>query len=257
MKDSQYKRKKVSNWLDLLTYIIFIGLLIISVFAAPEPPINFTNVNSTRHNISSVISLAAQAGNVTSLTMNVTTASSTWAAYYGNINGTIVLNNANEASIYSWEIDKPTGEVYMANESISFSNIECWNDTETDSGSYYTLSEFESWLGVTSDAPDGVNETFSTIGTGPHDAFYVGTTFIAANSCPSTSMYNSTGGRDPSKFQEVLLYEPSQQIVIYTALIESNEIGFDGNIQHFQMIVGENGYNNLNSTDYYVYLELG
>lgn len=239
-------------------WILTIALLVFAIYsyAAPEAPTLITDFNSSRKILETEKTLPAQAGNVTFLTMNVTTASSSWSAYYGNINGTLVLSNSNNNSVYLWQLDRPTGEVFMVNESIDFSNIECWNDTRTDDASYYTLSEFESWLGVDPKDEDGVNETFSSIGTGVHDAFYVGTKHFAANSCPSTSMYNSTGQKEADKFQEMLLYDPTQEVVVYTAIIEQNATGFNGNKVNFELIVGDDGHTNDQATEYYIYIEL-
>lgn len=241
--------------LSCILILLVLSFIINITNAVPEAPIE-VGMNSSRRNMSPEISLPSIAGNVTFLSMNVSTSSSTWSAYYGNVNGTILLNTLDESSIYTWNIPNPTGEIYMVNESIDFANIECWNDTRTDDDTYYTLSEFENWLGVKPDALDGVNETFSSIGNGYHDEFYVGTNYIAANSCPSMSLHNSTGGVDPDKFQEVLLYEPIKELIIYTGLLEQNELGFNNEPIDFELIVGENGHDNDIGSTYYVYIEL-
>jgi hypothetical protein len=248
---------KIKNklWvLGIIAFIIF-DLSIIFVHSDIIGP-QILKMNSTRRIPNPALSVNLLAGNVSNIDFNVTSTSSTWAAYYGNITGTIVLGNTQNKQVYRWNITNPKGKVFMANDSVDFNNLECWNDSKTDPSNYLTLSKLETNLGLESSDIDGVNETFSKIGMGTHKEFYVGTKYFRANSCPATNLNNASGKKEFGKFEEVLTYEPTKQIVVYTALIQTHTLGFNGKYVDFEIIVGENGHNNNQATNYNVYIEL-
>ena len=253
------KTRKI-NWKE---GIIFLVLVICSISslnnvmgATPEGPSNLTVVNTSTRTPQSAATIDALAGNVSQLNIVGTTVTQSWQGYYGNVSGTITLDDSSNNTLYSWALAEPEGEIYVSESTIDFSygNIECYNYTKISSG-YLNLSAYETTLGLESDDVDGVNETFLPGTT--YDSFYAGTNQIDGL-CPETQLYNASGVQDSSQFQEVLLYDLTSDKVVYTSILEETAIlGFDGNNWDFQMIVGENGHaGNTGTTTYYFYVEL-
>ncbi len=193
----------------------------------------------------------AKAGNVTSLIINFTGITETWQGYYGNITGKIVLDNADNKSMYDWTVNSPTGNIFAVNESISdWSSVDCFNFTA--SSPELNLSSLESALGLDSSDADGVDETFNTT---THATVYVGTNSFT-NQCPATKLYVDDGSS--TSFDNVLLYDPTTKNVIYTAVIYQDSTGFSNTNVDFQIIVGENGHGSAagTKTPYYFYFQL-
>jgi hypothetical protein len=239
----------------LIAFTILILTSIVLAETTPEGP-SILELNSSRRTPAQASTLDAQAGNVSVISLSGTSSTQTWQGYVGNITGTIVLDNSAGNSLYVWNISDVEGEVYASESTIDFSygNVECYNYTKT-GGSYVNLSSYETSLGLDSDDADGVDETF-VAGT-TYDFFYAGTNFINSD-CPETQLLNSSGQKNPDQFQEVLLYDLTSNNVIYTAIIEeTGQLGYDGSIWDFQMIVGENGRDgNTDTTTYYFYVEI-
>jgi hypothetical protein len=210
----------------------------------------------------------AEAGNITEI--NITAKSQTiyWQGYYGEVTGDVVLDDAQENSMYSWTELEPTGEIYAAiNNSISWDEVQCFNHTGSESTVFavsHNVTYWENIYNMTTTSNVGINETFlnGSLNDGSiHDGFYVGETQIVTGSCPAMDTYerNSTTG---DNFQEILLADNST--LIFTTLLENNEfdnitdvVGFDGVTHDFQMIVAEDGRgDNDEVTTYYFWLEL-
>jgi len=220
------------------------------IVAVPVPPLDIQEWDS-RRSPPSVSSVAAQAGNITELLINATVITKTWQGYFGNITGKIVLDDANNKSMYDWNIVTPQGEIYAANETVDdWSSIKCFNYSA--SAPELNLSKLEQILDCVGDA-DGVNETFTTKN---HPGFWVGSTYISPNTCWSTQTYVNDG--TSNNFYEVLLLEPNKNIIVYTSIINASKTGFDNTLTDFQMLVGENGHGSAASTttQYYFYVEL-
>ena len=238
----------------LFTSILSILLSVQYSFSVPEGP-NITVIKSTTRTPQSAAEVQALAGNITQINIFGSTVTQTWQGYYGNISGTIVLQDSGNYSIYEWDNINPEGEIYVSDTSIDFSggNIECYNFSNYDTG-YYNLSMFEEYLFLEWDDPDGVNETFNM--SADYDTFFAGTNMITGL-CPLTNLYNGTG-KSVDKFKEVLLYDITSKNVIYTALLDgSANTGFNNESMDFQMIVAENGHlGDTNPTTYYFYIEI-
>lgn len=237
-------------------------LLVVQVSVAlPEGPLNLTVLNSSRRTPASAADVSAYAGNVSQLNLDGDTVTQTWQGYYGNISGTITLDDHLNKTLYDWALASPEGEVYAATATIDFSqgNIKCFNYSSSVPAEYMSLDELESSLGLASTDVDGVNETFKNETT--HTSFYAGLNFIdgsvAEDACPTVKLYNSTEGSTAGLFEEVLLYDLTSHIPIYASIIEEDQIGFSNQSIDFQMIVGEDGHNgDSTATTYYFYLEL-
>lgn len=235
----------------LATILVLAFVSSIFVIADPVPFHDLTEQGDYRRSLGSAQSNNAYAGNTTELSANFTSITKTWQGYFGNITGKIVLDDANNMSMYDWDVTNPTGNIFAANETISdWSSIQCFNFTANGTVDI-NLSKYEQILDCAGDA-DGVNETFSTT---THATIYVGSQTFT-NECPATKTYVNDGAS--TSFDEVLLYEPNNDIVVYAAVIYNDNTGFDNTPTDFQMLVGENGHGSAASTttQYYFYVEL-
>lgn len=272
----QRKNKYLQEWTMLLLVITgaIIGITSLSsIYAEPEGPLTLSSYNSSRRTSSEASSVTAVAGNVSELVITGTSVTMSWMGFVGNVSGSITLDDFANNTLFNWSLANPEGEVYATYLStVDWSaNIGCWNwsmDTGEYSDSYgLSLGELEGWDAATGVLPgngnisvdqydvDGINETFNSTS---HPAFFVSTTLISENTCPSVSLFNSTGD---GVFTELLIYHnasgDSNDGVIYTSLIESDVIGYNGNTWDFEMIVGEDGHaGDTSTTTYYFYVEL-
>jgi hypothetical protein len=207
---------------------------------------NITVLGSERANLSiEPESTIAEGGNVSAININAITITKSWQGYYGNISGQIVLQNAQESVFYNWDIVNPTGEVYATRAiDINFATMNC-----TDTAG---IAAEEAFIGQTTDEGDSVNNTFNQQS---HPEFSVGAITIPADTCRSTNIYVNSGPQS-SNFYEVLISDAASNLA-YTAIIDSNQVGFDGRPYDFQMLVGENGhFGDTQITPYYFFIEI-
>jgi len=251
---------KTNTTIFILGFLAILSLMTVIVWADSDDPFGVRNINyvgSSRANTSSYppASTQAEAGNVTQLNLTAISTTKAWQGYYGEITGTITLENANGDVFYNWSAMEPKGEIYASiNNTINWDNIQCfeWSGTPD-------LETVESWYGIEDDDADGINETFTD---DSNIAFSVGTHNISANTCPATNVYQN-GGPVPGNFENVLLTDGVT--IIFTTIIENNEadnatdiVGFDGQTHDFQLLVAENGHDGYEdtTTTYYFWAEI-
>lgn len=256
-------------WIKIL--LATAAILQISLSLAVQPfGANYTFVNSTRAAPDSPAQIEAIAGNVTEINIEGFTTTQSWQGYFGNITGTIQLADAGDNQMYNWSLASPQGEIYAStSNSISWPNIQCLNFSAT--GTYgaeagnggttsqygTNLTQFEELFGIAPDDVDGVNETFNLIGAGTHDLFYTNNLEFSEGECQSTRLFSNIGAGENDKFEEVLLYEPTTQSIVFTSLIDEDVLGFDGRSHDFEMLVAEDGHGtDTSTTPYYFYVEL-
>jgi hypothetical protein len=228
--------------------LVFLGILSVSfVLGAPTGPTSTTVGATSRYPTGSAANVSAIAGNVTELNFAANVTTSTWQGYYGNVTGKIVLGNANNRTLYDWNLTNPTGEIYATRTASTptWSSIRCANSTEVE-------SEDVSLGAAVTDA-DTANKTF--LNTTTFTSFFVGSVNInTTQNCRAVNL-NDENGAPSSDFAQVLLSDNTN--FIYTALVTAPALGFDNVNHQFQMIVGENGHNgDTSTTPYYFYLEL-
>ncbi len=247
----------------LLGVLVLFSLVILGsaiVYAAsssvPTSPDSITETSSGRWGGTSSISLEAEAGNVTELLISHRQGTESWQGYYGNITGTITLDDANNNSMFDWTIPTPTGEIYASNgSSVTWANIMCVNFTTDKDAFNETI--LERGFGINSTDLDGFSETFNNTYTNA-TGFEVGSVQINTDdSCPSLFTYVD-GTYQTDTFEEVLLTDNVS--VIFTALLENDADGFKqgDNTSDFQMLVAENGHVGFEdtTTTYYFFVEL-
>jgi hypothetical protein len=274
--------KKTSLAFGLLA-IMIISLALLPHFAhsrTPEGPIRWEIINSTSKTTAPAATINAAAGNITSLNIFGKTVTQSWQGYVGNVSGAITLDDSHNNTIFNWTISSAKGEIYatyLPTVDWTAGRVYCWNWSGGGLPKDETLrlGELEGWDTTPGDVPlntktlglsepnaaDSINNTFSPAGTLAHSNFYVGDQLINGSiesSCPLVKLYNSTGH---GVFEQVLLFSNYTDFdnrgVIYTSILKSGVIGFDGNRWDFQMIVGVNGHNgNSEATPFYFYVEL-
>jgi hypothetical protein len=206
-------------------YLVIMGifLLLAAVFVAaiPEGPDKaITIMNSTRRTVRNHSGIDALAGNVTQLNISGASNTQNWAGYYGNVTGTITLENSDGFRMYTWDLTNPKGEVYATESTLVpqwggpgvSTTIECWNYSKGLATYYVHYAEIEGWDGATpadtdeewrfttkgirQDAPDSINNTFRRTSDRPFPSFYVGTKYINGTNndakCPSLGLYNQS-----------------------------------------------------------------
>ncbi|MFH2020363.1 MAG: DUF2341 domain-containing protein [archaeon] len=207
--------------------------------------VNITQIKTERGQESySVNNIGIEGGNVTTLGINMTILTRSWQGLYGNITGEIKLEDPAGNRMYDWNILSPAGEVYASRTSnINFGSIGCIDTSGI-------LAE-EAYLGQTATDSDSVNTTFSKQN---HPEFSVGQVSIPADSCRSTNLYVNGASQDDF-FHELLLTDDASNL-IYVTLVENHMAGFDNLPYDFQMLVGDNGHGNSESTPYYLFMEV-
>ena len=250
---------------------LFLFLLIqVSMVLAIQPfGANYTIINSTRATPDEAQSIQAQAGNVTEINIFGYSPTQSWQGYFGNITGTIQLADVSDNIMYNWSLASPEGEIYTStSNSINWANIQCLNYTSdgtyldesgqggTTSQHGTNLSQLETLFGIEFDDVDGINETFNLIGAGTHNLFYTNNLEFQEGECQSTRLFSSAGAGENDKFEEVLLYEPTTQSVVFASLLNEDVLGFDGRTHDFEMLVPEDGHGtDTSTTTYYFYEE--
>jgi hypothetical protein len=204
-------------------------------------------------------SVEAIAGNITALVVTAIGQTKDWQGYYGNVSGSITLDDASNFTFYNWTSAEPRGQVYATlNSSIGWSGVNCFNYTN-DSAAYWQT--IESFYNIPNDGVDGVNETFNQT---THPSFQVGSRTMSG--CPTTYVFQSDAYQQ-SNFANVLLYDPALNETgwIYATIIENKTIGssqndllcYNGVQCDFQILVNEDGHGtDTASTTYYFWVEL-
>ncbi len=240
------KRKSTAKY-TLLFGILLLLLLIHFVFAAnPVGPDSITiNSNETK-GASSAQMINISGGRILSMNVTATTQDPRWKAFVGNVIGSFTLDDGDGATIYNWTLSSITGRIYATrnDSTISWGDIGCatTNDMETENVNMNHTN-----------SGDNITATFSDT---THDLFWVGSTSIGANLCPTLNTYVNNATQDNS-FEEMVLDDGSN--IVYATIIEENETaGYDGEFYDFQMIVPENGAPSFTgATAYYLYVEIG
>lgn len=254
----------------LLVSVLALFVLSLAYVVAVEPfGAGVSELSNERAPNDTAGSHEALAGNVTLLEVTAYSITQSWQGYYGNVSGTIQLADASDNVMYNWSLASPEGEIYAStNDTLGWTNVQCFNFTATGAtGSEdatrggtsvigYNLSQLEAEYGLASDDVDGVNETFSDAGT--HDEFFTANLQFSAGECVSTSIFDSTGQSVDNNFEEVILYDPDTTSIIFTAILDEEDVsGFDNENHDFEMLVLENGHGtDVATTTYYFWVEL-
>ncbi|MBI2133947.1 hypothetical protein HYU11_04665 [Candidatus Woesearchaeota archaeon] len=251
----------------LIVYMLALLALVLSVFAAqnsvPTGPDTFQVGNSTYYTGGlNGTYIQAEAGNITNLVVAELTATRSWAGYYGNVTGTIVLNDGLNNTLYNWQLTSPNGEIYASNGSdVSWSLIKCVNYTGNMTGladlyEPFNLTSLERFFGINETNQDGINETFNDTFNG--NGLMVGQEPInQSQKCPMLYTFVDEAYQTVS-FKEVLLHD--NKSIIFASILNDSLDGFkaDDEPMDFQMLVAEDGHVGAEATltPYYFFVEL-
>ena len=234
--------------------IAMVALLVVFTLgialADPNGAGTVTPEASSRATADSAQSNDAIAGNVTELTIIGNSVTQSWQGYFGNVSGSIMLEDSSGRTMYNWSLASPQGEVFASTSgSVTWTGIQCFNWTANG-------TSLETSYNV-NDSIDGVNETFEAYGSNAHADFVVGSTaFNSTTACMSADIYDSTGASVDGTFEEVLLADAAGN-PIFAALLENDVSGFDSATHDFEMLVLEDGHGgDTSTTEYFFYVEL-
>lgn len=254
----------------LLSFVLVIGIFMYPVSVAkanPQGP-NVLNISSSGRNAANLdpITMVAKAGNVTGIVIDGTKVTESWQGYYGNITGTITLDDADNYTLYDWSLPNPEGEIYASNgSSVDWNLIYCINvsqegsNPEKPDGTVTGINgtQIELLFGINNTDKDGLDETFND--TYINDTgFRVGaTTLSTTDGCSMAHPY--VNGLSSEDWKELLLSDNTS--IIFTSIIKNDHNGFQdgsGDLFDFQMIVLENGHygSEDETSNYYFYVEL-
>ncbi len=232
----------------LFTIIIAIVSSVQMVHADPVSPlaIDVLGSSSRQYDSSSSTFVEAQGGNITNINIDAISVTKSWQGYYGNITGSIKLDDADNNSFYVWNnATSLSGEVYASrNSTVQWSNVHCLNGSERTSE--------ETYLGQFYTDGDSITNTYNNT---LHPSFKTGSVNITTNTCLSTNV-NVNGTSQSSEFYQILLSDGANN-TIYTTLLESKKYAYNGKLADFQLMVGENEHaGNAGPTSYYFFTEL-
>jgi hypothetical protein len=225
--------------------LIFVAFGAAASVAAPIGPDTMTETSKGRREAAGAKNVSALAGNVSELTISATAITDVWQGYFGNITGTVVLDDANNKSMYAWQDLSPAGEIFAVRtaDAVSWASISCANNSE--------IAAEESALNITAGELDGINETFNRTST---TDIYVGTQPVA-DCIFSQYLFENDAAAVSNNFEEILLHDGTN--MVYTAIINQDKTGYDNAAHDFQLMVPEDGHSgNTATTPYYFYVEL-
>lgn len=242
---------------SIVMLLVISASLVLIINAEPEGA-TVTYDSETMKNATPADSRTDAKGNITTIILSTIQQDTRWKAYVGNVSGTLVLRDAEDYSIYEWDLGgDPDGEVYITmNSTIDWSSIQCANTTD--------IQTLETALGHGTSATDNIRNTFSKVS---HSEFQAGDNIIGESTCNVTTTWvNNSEQADSTNayFQEILLMDASSRIVFATLIDQnthgyrddtSNETSLGSNMTYdFQAIVPD--FTTSDIATYYFYVEI-
>lgn len=235
------------RWTTLIV-VAALGALLMAeaALADPSSPTLLTPGASSRADLSTAaLNASAQAGNVTALTIEAISITESWQGYYGNVTGTITLDDSSNFTFYNWSQASAQGEIFASRaSSVTWASIRCATEGE--------VTTEETALGQDATDADAVNNTFSNATN--HPGFDIGATPIVADDCWATNAFDNTGAQN-SYYYQMLLHDGAN--IVYSTLLDGPQTAFNGHTADFQLLVGEDGHGNTATTPYFFFVELG
>ena len=203
--------------------------------------------------------IQAQAGNVTELVIFGEQQSNHWAGVFGNISGQIVLDDAQNWTMYHWEgITYPAGVIYAANETVAnWEGVICMNLSNNQPGFNCTgqneqclnVTKVESFYGMSPTDADGFDETFNS----SSENIMVGTKQLY--NCLKTNLFVNDSMQTQNDWNETILTINNTDTVIFAGNIQNHVRGYNNQTWDFQLMLAVDGATSQPST-YYMYVEL-
>ncbi len=246
----------------LMALLLPLAALAASTPNAPSTLINGSSSTFDQNNYPAQ-EVDALAGNITELTLTAISQTRAWQGYFGNVSGTITLDDANNYTFYNWSAAEPRGYIYATLVSAgvpSWLNVQCFDEANN-------ASLFDTSYGINSDDYDNVTNTYNTTLADPNIAQ---TVYIVNNSfanCPATTIWQNDAYQS-GNFVNYLMYDSSavqgNQSWVFGTIIENKNVGnktdipcYNGQLCDFQLLVGENGHGTDTAvTPYYIWVDL-
>ncbi len=249
----------------ILFSIVAMLLLAIVAYAASAPtaPSNLERGASSTFNAGNYPAQQtdALAGNITAITLTAISQTRAWQGFYGNVSGTITLDDANNYTFYNWSAAEPRGFIYatlVSGGTVSWLDVVCFNHANN-------ATVFDDYYGIRRDDYDNVTNTFNRTLA---DITVQQTVYIVNNSfttCPATTiwqtdnyqndnfinylMWDSTGGNDSWVFGTIIENKDTSN--------KTDKPCYHGGLCDFQILVAEDGHGtNTAVTPYYFWVDL-
>jgi len=196
----------------------------------------------------------AIAGNLTEITISGVSPTKSWQGFFGNVSGTLILEDSSGFRFYDWAVAEPQGEVFASvNNTITWTSVEC---APIEDVGYRT--EWHDFYGMLDTDYDDLSDTYNETN---HGMFQVG--FENITGCRTTYTFQNNASQ-AENFPAVLLTSDDNTTLIFTAILEDNTsgvrdslAGYDGGLYDFQLLVAENGQlGNTVTTRYYFWIEI-
>jgi hypothetical protein len=230
--------RRLWNAKSFLAFMLM-AVMLISAVAAANNLSNVTPFNGSTAAITATdFSTSTLGGGATAVDLTFITQSLRWQGWYGDVAHNVELTDGVDL-FFDWTQPVPEGEIFATTaSSVDWSLIQC--------ADYSTVQTEQVISGTGSDR---VNLTFADANV---NSFKVGDTDFGVGVCDYASFtIDSTGA--PGTYEEVLL--ESQNNLIYTAIVSAGGSSFTGQPADFQMLVAEDGTDDVPTT-YYFYAEL-
>jgi len=230
-------------------FVFILALIVFASVAEAEPSGVSITSNSTNYGrTSSPGNRTDPGGSITTMVLDAVQQNTQWKAYIGNISGSLKLDDSSGSTIFEWALENAaiTGEIYA-----SRSNSVTWGSTAC--STLGTITGEQTALSINASASDSIQNTFNM---SVHPGFVVAGLSIGANSCSyatSTYVNSARQAQASADFPIILLHDATN--LIYTTILNSDTVGYNGQTYDFQMIVAD--IPTTAATTYYFYAELG
>ena len=216
-----------TNSQSLLILVALCLLSLSSVFAAPGGA-NITVTNTdTFAPLPYVGNTTINAGELKTLTINNTLATTRWAGFLGDLSGLISLSDASGSTFFQWTSQVTGSYIYAANDTTDFTGLR--NGTAADFPAYLSQPASDNFTGTFAQ-----NEIISATG------------FILDGINTSYAQTNSGTGT----FRTYSLADSSATYILATRAT-ANATGYDSNNVDFQLLLPAS-----TSSQYFFYVEL-
>ncbi len=251
----KFKRKGMEKLsLVLILIIAFLTIVNLTISATPEGPTVTVVSNSTKPansssqvNITGGANLNTSGGYIFAINLNTLQTNARWKAYYGNVTGTLTLDDAAGSTIYRWPVTATLlGNVYATRSAttVTWASIACASVAQI---------ETENFAINHSNPNDNITQTFNSTN---HTSFTIAGTTLS--NCRSTSTYVNDNPQNQTyndTFPEIVAYDGTS--IVYATRIETNKNNYATAPADFQILLPENGLANwASSIAYYFYVEL-
>lgn len=263
-------------WPYIMAMAFVLTLLAAEVYALPIGPSVTVLGNQSKQSAvgtkvnSSINGTISPGGHIFTMSIASEQQNTRWKGYVGNVTGTLVLDDANDNTLFSWTLSSSlTGEVYATRSSgnINWTGINCtWirEGSRRYNESNRSAEESENAALSHTNKDDNITATFAMAN---HTAITVGSVVIGRNECFSVQPYQRNAAQaftdsNTANFTEAILYDGAYNTtngnVIYETKIERDLVGYRSDSTYdFQMILPESGAVGFTgSTAYYFYVEL-